>query len=109
MTVYVASWCSEGLEGLFNWTADEHNRLFVVLQSGKPPMPASSIISTMVMRARANPQRHYEVYAFNASLEDEEVRELFETQPQATVDWIREHGEKIFSDRANPNPMPVIR
>ena len=106
-TVFVASWCCEGLEGLFNWSAHEQQQLMNVLQD-KPQVKNSAVINSMILRARYNPQRFYEVYAFNSSVSEEDIREMFETAPQAIVDWIRKHGTKLHSDRQTKKQRVVI-
>jgi hypothetical protein len=59
----------------------------------------------MVLRARFNPQRHYEVYSIAADngITDEDIRGMFDADPQCAADIIRERGNKIFSDRVKPN------
>ncbi len=63
------------------------------------PMAAkvSSIIRNMMLRARFNPQRKYEIYVFNSDPEitEQEVVDAFEASPQTMADTIRRIGELI--------------
>lgn len=67
--------------------------------------PLNGIITSMVMRARANSQRHYEIYAIDCEFEidEKEWREQWETDPQYYADLVRERGVKIYSDRPSRN------
>ena len=57
-------------------------------------------IATMMIRARANSQRSYEIYTFSTdeTMDYEFVKEMFKTDPQVIVNSIREQGNKIYSD-----------
>jgi hypothetical protein len=50
------------------------------------------------MRARYNTQRSYEIYTFSTDMTMNQVREVFAVTPQPIVEWIRENGNKIYSD-----------
>lgn len=58
------------------------------------PIPLQQIL----LRARVNNHRSYEIYTFSTSMSMLEVRKQFDNDPQLIVNWIREYGEKIFSD-----------
>lgn len=62
-----------------------------------------SIIQTMTLRARANPQRHYEVYSIKTmnSIDKETLENLFTESPQSAADLIRDRGTKLYSDRVD--------
>jgi cell division ATPase FtsA len=53
------------------------------------------------MRAQANTQRHYEIYAIgvDGNITQEDIAEMFKTDAQYAADLIRARGEKIYSDR----------
>ena len=98
MSRILAMWCSEGLECVIDITAEEKKCMWAELR-GKKYKPGFSL-DTLKLRAQFNNQRHYEIYTFDSgdfSLTD--VRNLFETTPQAIVDFVRENGTKIYSDR----------
>lgn len=54
----------------------------------------------MIMRARMNTQRCYEIYEFMSELPYDDVKLSFEIHPQDIVDFIRKYGHKIYSDRS---------
>lgn len=86
-------------ENLFAMIKEETHRT-------KPrPIP----LNLMILRARANSQRSYEIYEFNSTFDIDEVKELFKTEPQIIVNWIRENGYKIYSDYNSKQHNQVIR
>jgi hypothetical protein len=106
---FVVSWCCEGLEGIIPVTELERKATFDVL-SGKPNTgQVGSSINMMVLRARFNTQRHYEIYAIAAApgITKDDIRNMFEDDPQYAADLIRERGNKIHSDRAEPNRVKI--
>lgn len=61
-----------------------------------------SIVNGMIMRARFNPQRNYEIYLIT-TIEDitaDTLKQQFEGNPQGMAELIREKGTKLYSDRA---------
>ena len=73
------------------------------------PNPLDKIVNMLVMRARYNTQRHYEIYAIDCTEEMDEQfwREQWDEYPQETAELIRERGHKLFSDRAQPNSIKI--
>lgn len=63
---------------------------------GKCPNPIP--LQMLLLRARANAHRSYEIYSFETSLSMNDVRVEFASDPQPIVNWIRENGNKIYSD-----------
>lgn len=66
-------------------------------------------VNMLMMRARLNSQRHYEIYVIETSdsITEDYLREAFADNPQGAVDLIRERGTEVYSDRATV--APVIR
>jgi hypothetical protein len=56
----------------------------------------------LLLRARVNSQRHYEVYTCEATdgITAEDIKEMFEAGPQSAADTIRRLGHCLHSDRA---------
>lgn len=69
----------------------------------EPKLP----LQYMIMRARFNPQRHYEIYEFSSAISYDEMKSMFETSPQTIVDAIRNVGYKVYSDRAEKKQVIV--
>jgi hypothetical protein len=100
-------WDCNGLECLFDITDIEGDSLMAKLKGETYRVPFN--ISTMMIRARVNSQRSYEIYAFttDATMDYDFVKEMFESDPQVIVNSIRETGNKIYSDY-KPNVKKVI-
>lgn len=100
MRQYLAMWDMYGLEFIFDTSKWEKEYMWSILS--EKPKPTTPSIQMMILRAKANPQRCYEIYAFNADddLTEESIKSAFESAPQGMVDFIRTNGQKIYSDRA---------
>lgn len=99
MTQYLAMWDMYGLEFIFDTSKWEKEYMWSILS--EKPKPTTPSIQMMILRAKANPQRCYEIYAFNADagINEESIKIAFESAPQGIVDFIRANGQKIYSDR----------
>lgn len=107
---FVVSWCNEGLESIIPITEWEREHIMDIL-SGKTPQTrnVNQTIGMLMLRARYNTQRHYEIYAITAvdGITEEDIREMFEQAPQHAADTMRHLGQKIYSDRAEPNRIKI--
>lgn len=112
--LFVLSWDQLGIEGVVDVTEMEEKRLnaekqkmWDVLRDVPEDVHAGrdndigSIVRMMSLRARFNPQRHYEIYSVNTdySITAEDMRTMFENDPQGSADLVRERGNKLYSDR----------
>jgi hypothetical protein len=94
----LAMWCNTGLECVIDVTAEEQKVMWAQLHD-QTYQPGFSL-QMMKLRAQTNSQRHYEIYVFDTEdVHADSVREQFDACPQAMVDWIREYGDEIYSDR----------
>ena len=108
--VFLLSWDMLGIEAVINVSDIEKERTWATLQD-KPGPRLGHIVNSVMMRARANSQRHYEVYTvtMESSITEEDIREMFELNPQHMADLIRERGNKIYSDRYNEgNKVKIV-
>lgn len=94
---FLAMWDCEGLECMFDITSAKHDMMIAKLQGKKFLSPP---IELLKLRARANSQRQYEIYTFSVEGEVklEDMKELFNLNPQSIVDLIRKKGNKLYSD-----------
>jgi predicted HTH domain antitoxin len=95
---FLAMWDCNGLECLFDITDIEGDAMIAGLKNEKFKTPFN--ISMMMMRARLNSQRSYEIYTFEVQgeISKDEMIELFEDSPQYFAELIREKGNKLYSD-----------
>lgn len=69
----------------------------------EPKLP----LQHMILRAKVNSQRCYEIYEFTTELSYDDFKLSFNLNPQHTVDMIREYGYKIYSDRTEKKQVIV--
>jgi hypothetical protein len=101
--LFLVSWDCQGLEAVINITDYEKETTWATLKNEDPPVRLGSMVNHLMLRARANSQRHYEIYTMNVEegISDEDIRGMFESDPQGSADLIRDRGNKIYSDREN--------
>ena len=114
---FLAMWDNQGLECIFDIDQElteqqewEKLQVWDTLQGIKRPARNSKIpLKQMILRAKANSQRHYEIYQFAAEgLDIEDIKSVFEDDPQFIVDLIRKNGKKIFSERFEIKEAAII-
>lgn len=105
--MFAIMWDCHGLEVVAR-VPDPADTTFALLKGTEPPRPPN--IMHWMLRARFNTQRHYEIYVITATpgIDEDDIREMFEANPQVAADTIRRIGDKVFSDRANEDRI-VIR
>ena len=99
-------WDCHGLEALAR-VPEPTDTTFALLKGEKAPSMPN--IMHWQLRARANSQRHYEIYTFSASddVDIDDIREMFEANPQVAADTIRRIGHQIYSDRASDHQVMI--
>jgi hypothetical protein len=103
--VYICMWDERGFETLKDCTKWERET-FLNTIAGKELTPAPVNLQAMMMRARFNPQRNYEIWTFNTeeSLDEDTLWRYAEDNPQALVDMIRARGKRLYGEPATTEP-----
>lgn len=91
---YLIMWDMYGLETLINISANERENIVDILKEEK--VRHSNPIQYMILRAQTNIQRNYEIYVFNSEIPEDDIREMFEDDPQTIVNAIRKVGHKLY-------------
>ena len=99
---FVIMWDCNGLEYIGDITADDQRMIVETLKGKESPRRALANPYHLRLRAQFNPQRHYEIYFVTATdgITEEDIRDMFEADPQTAADTIRELGTVFYSDRA---------
>ena len=99
---FLVMWDCNGLEYVADITADQQRVTWEKLQGKDSPKHAYANPMHLKLRAQFNSQRHYEIYTFNATqgIGEQDIRDMFENNPQMAADTIRGIGHCIHSDRA---------
>ena len=104
-------WDNTGLEYVGDITADEQRVIMEALKGKETPRRALANPFHLRLRAQHNPQRHYEIEIYFLTAEsgttEQDIREWFNTDPQAAVDLVRERGRVFYSERATEQPIIV--
>jgi hypothetical protein len=102
-------WDCLGLEYSVNLTNYDKEVMWSTLKGEKPKVSIPGL-NILILRARANPQRHYEIYTVqvepDVSLKD--IQNMFRDTPQAIVDLVRARGHKLYSDRAYAQDNVIV-
>ena len=110
---YVLSWDCTGLEAVVNISDIEKEKMWSVLKdadSGKSRGPSvNNIVNMLMLRARFNTQRHYEIYCIDTddTITEEDLRRQFDDNPQGMADLIRDRGRQLYSDRVRHNEVKI--
>ncbi len=106
---FLIMWCNEGLECCIDITADEQKRMWQQLKGEPVSEKAIPNLNHIMLRARVNSQRHYEIYTCEATdgITAEDIKEMFHASPQSAADTIRRLGHCIHSDRATKDRVLI--
>ena len=106
---FLIMWDQLGLECCIEVTADQQRRMWQKLKGEQVSETAIPNYQHLLLRARVNSQRHYEIYSVEATdgITAEDIREMFEASPQSAADTIRRLGHCLHSDRAERNRVLI--
>ena len=112
---YVLSWDCEGLEAVVNISDIDKENVWAALSNTEEnpskgrPHTVNSIVNMLMLRARFNTQRHYEIYCIDTddTITADDLRRQFDDNPQGMADLIRERGRQLFSDRVNQDKIKI--
>ena len=113
---YLAMWDMLGLECLYdvdlhmnrNNEWDKKKIVSILKEEKLPEKPPQIPLQHMILRAKVNSQRCYEIYEFNSTMGYKELTEVFNDDPQPVVEWIRENGKKVYSDYVKSNRKMIV-
>ena len=113
---YLAMWDMLGLESLHDvdlhmnkYNEWEKQKVVSILKEEQVPIQPQGIpLQMLILRARANSQRTYEIYEFNSTVKYDELKEAFNDNPQPIVEWIRENGKQVYSDYVKQERKMIV-
>ena len=113
---YLAMWDVLGLESLHDvdlhmdkYNEWEKQKVVAILKEERVPSQPSGIpLQMMLLRAKVNSQRAYEIYEFNSTMAYDDLKEAFEIDPQPIVEWIRVNGKKVYSDYLKQDRKMIV-
>ena len=104
--IFAVMWDCNGLEAV-QAVPNPADITFALLKGAEPPtLPA---LMHWQLRARFNSHRHYEIYIITATpgISEDNIRDMFEADPQTAADTIRRIGQKYYSDRREPSRVAI--
>ena len=113
---YLAVWDCNGLESLHDvdFHMDTYNEwekqkvLSILKEERIPDQPKGIPLQMLILRAKYNSQRAYEIYEFNSTLKYKELTEAFNDNPQPIVEWIRANGKQVYSDYVKQDRKIIV-
>ena len=105
---FVVVWDNTGLEYIGDITFDEQQRTWSALKGEKLKYTIPNL-EHLKLRARYNPQRHYEIYIVSATdgITADDIQAMFEAAPQQAADTIRRLGQCLYSDRVEQDKILI--
>jgi hypothetical protein len=106
---FLIMWDQLGLECCIDVTEDQQRRMWQQLKGEPVSESAIPNYQHLLLRARYNSQRHYEIYSVEATdgITAEDIQEMFEANPQSAADTIRRLGHCLHSDRAEKHRVLI--
>jgi hypothetical protein len=113
---YLAMWDSQGLECMFDvdyymgrYDEWQKQKVVAILKEERiPDQPIGIPLQMLILRAKANSQRAYEIYEFTSTMGYKELTKVFNDDPQPVVEWIRENGKKVYSDYVKQDRRMIV-
>ena len=106
---FLIMWDQLGLECCIDVTEDQQRRMWQKLKGELVSESAIPNYQHLLLRARFNSQRHYEIYTVEVTdgITAEDIRDMFEASPQTAADTIRRLGHCMHSDRAEKHRVAI--
>jgi hypothetical protein len=110
---YLLSWDCNGIEAVVNISDLEKEKMWSTLKNvnGEKGRGASvtEIVNMLMLRARFNTQRHYEIYCIDTEddITADDLKRNFEDDPQGMADLVRARGRQLYSDRVKENEIKI--
>lgn len=99
---FALMWDCNGLEAIVNVSDINKKRMWATLkgEDASQIQPEPNLMHWQ-LRARYNPQRHYEIYILEATddITADDIVSAFEASPQTMADTVRRIGHRFYSDR----------
>jgi hypothetical protein len=113
---FLAVWDMYGLESLHDvlYAKKLHDEwekakvLAILKEEELPSQPRTIPLNALLLRARYNSHRHYEIYEFTTHFSFQEIKNMFKEDPQTMANTVREVGYKIHSDRVEIDKRVIV-
>lgn len=100
--IYLLSWDRDGLDSVVDLTELEQQQVWQILSSptADPHSHHEYHLQHMLLRAKCNPQRLYEIYTVHMEphITEQDVRDLFHNDATDMIALIRENGNQLYRE-----------
>ena len=106
---FLVMWDCNGLEVVADITEDEQTRVWAALK-GQTVQSQLPNLNHLMLRARYNSQRNYEIYIVEATegITAKDIEDMFEASPQAGADVIRRLGHRVLGERLKLKQRAIV-
>ena len=107
---FLLMWDCYGLEVCCDVTEAQQRNMWEKLKGELPSESGIPSLGHLLLRARYNPQRNYEIYTVEAveGITADDIRQMFEENPQGAADTIRRLGSCFHSDRLDQDQRVIV-
>ena len=107
---FIVVWDSYGLEVCCDVTEAKQRAVWEQLKGELPSESGIPSLGHLKLRAQYNPQRNYEIYTVEAveGITANDIREMFESDPQGAAETIRRLGNCFYSNREDPSRRVIV-
>ena len=102
--IFAVMWDCNGLEAVQAVPAPA-DITFALLRGAEPPVFPKLMHWTL--RARFNSHREIYIITATPGITEDDIRSMFEADPQTAADTIRRIGQKYYSDRREPSRVAI--
>lgn len=116
MKYYIVSWDNHGVEYFEDITKHHPDNwakeyLFDSIKESKVVSEGLGFnLNALLLRARFNHHRHYEIYVFTSEdhIDKTDIEAWFTNEPQTFANWVREnHSLELYNDRKKSKDVIV--
>lgn len=98
---YVTLFDNEGFESIIDITCGNMEKMSAALEDREDPEnEIYSLVNTMTLRARFNPQRNPEIWVFWSHIDEETLWKVSQETPQQLADLIRKIGISVVKPKS---------
>ena len=107
---FIVVWDCYGLEVCCDVTEAKQRAVWAQLKGELPSESGIPSLGHLKLRAQYNPQRNYEIYTVEAveGITANDIREMFESDPQGAAETIRRLGNCFYSNREDPSRRVIV-
>lgn len=107
---YVVVWDMYGIEYVASIDKPSRQKMWAKLKGDDHTKIQIPNLNHLMLRAKVNSQRNYEIYIIQVedSITENDILKMFNDNPQMSADTIRRIGTKVYGEPLSESQKPVI-